>query len=107
MWKWIVSLLVYCGNHQCMMHFLGAKVWECFRRGRLFPIPESLTRAGSVMPETSKPVPKSPSQKFKTLAVEGTKERCLRLPSAPHSKTAYLTTLLTRQPSEGYARAYR
>jgi hypothetical protein len=53
MWKWIVSLIVCRGNHQCMMHFLGnEKVWECSRCGRVFPIPQSLTHAsGSFTPE--------------------------------------------------------
>src|SRR5262245_32197668 len=46
MWKWMASLLVYRGNHQCMMHFLGKeKSWECSRCGRFFPIPKSLTGA--------------------------------------------------------------
>jgi len=55
MWKWMVSLLVCRGKHRCMMHFLGAKVWECSRCGRIFPIPESLTGASwSSTPETSK-----------------------------------------------------
>jgi uncharacterized C2H2 Zn-finger protein len=45
MWTWMVSLLMCRVKHQCMMHFLGEKVWECSRCGRLFRIPESLTRA--------------------------------------------------------------
>jgi hypothetical protein len=46
MWKWMVSVLVCRGNHQCMMHFLGEeKRWECSRCGRFFPIPKSLTGA--------------------------------------------------------------
>jgi hypothetical protein len=53
MGKWLWSLLVCRGKHQCMMHFLGKKkVWECSRCGRIFPIPKSLTRAsGSFTPE--------------------------------------------------------
>jgi hypothetical protein len=56
MWKWILSLLVCRGKHQCIMHFLGKeKVWECSRCGRVFPILESLTRAsGSFTPEARK-----------------------------------------------------
>jgi hypothetical protein len=56
MWKWILSLLVCRGEHQCMMHFLGKeKVWECSRCGRFFPIPKSLTDAsGSFTPEARK-----------------------------------------------------
>lgn len=53
MWKQLRSLVLCRGKHQSMMHFLGsAKVWECARCGRVFPILESLTRAsGSFTPE--------------------------------------------------------
>jgi hypothetical protein len=55
MWTWMVSLLMCRGKHQCMMHFLGEKVWECSRCGRLFPIPDSLTGAsGASTPQASK-----------------------------------------------------
>ena len=49
MWIWIDSLLRCHGKHRCIMHFLGEKkTWECTRCGRVFPIPESLTRASGV-----------------------------------------------------------
>jgi len=55
MWTWMVSLLMCRGKHQCMMHFLGAKVWECSRCERLFPIPASLTGVSvPSTPQTSK-----------------------------------------------------
>ncbi|HVN77928.1 MAG TPA: hypothetical protein VMW38_02930 [Terriglobia bacterium] len=45
MWETFLSLFLCHGNHRCIMHFLGnEKVWECTRCGRVFPIPESLTR---------------------------------------------------------------
>src|SRR4030095_12971133 len=53
MWKWIVSLIRCRGKHHFIMHFLGErKTWECTRCGRMFPIPESLTRAsGAFTPD--------------------------------------------------------
>lgn len=53
MWNRIQSWFLCGGNHRCIMHFLGTeKVWECIRCGRIFPIPESLTRvSGSFSPE--------------------------------------------------------
>jgi hypothetical protein len=53
MWNWIFSLLVCRGKHQYMMRFLGdEKALECSRCGRLFRIPESLSRAsGPFSPE--------------------------------------------------------
>ncbi|PYV44654.1 MAG: hypothetical protein DMG06_05600 [Acidobacteria bacterium] len=40
-----------------MMHFLGkVKVWECLRCGRVFRIPESLTRASGPFTEVQEPV---------------------------------------------------
>jgi hypothetical protein len=49
----MMSLIRCQGKHQYLMHFLGKdKVWECSRCGRVFKIPESLTRAsGPFTPE--------------------------------------------------------
>ncbi|PYV88660.1 MAG: hypothetical protein DMG05_15165 [Acidobacteria bacterium] len=53
MWNWIFSLIVCRGTHQYMLRFLGDQQGlECSRCGRLFKIPESLTRpSGPFTPE--------------------------------------------------------
>jgi len=74
MWKWVVSLLVCRGNHQCMMHFLGEeKRWECNRCGRFFPISKSLTGASESFTPDSRGRTReiSPGKRGKRVKIQG------------------------------------